>query len=68
MTLDISHLTFWRAYRSCRNCFGVSSQFFLAHGDITLDGLPFTFYSLLQRVVGGANGGVFVVQRSRGGE
>ena len=48
--------------------FGVSSQFFLAHGDITLDGLPFTFYSLLQRVVGGANGGVFVVQRSRGGE
>jgi len=48
--------------------FGVSSQFFLAHGDITLDGLPFTFYSLLQRVVGTANGGVFVVQRSRGGE
>lgn len=48
--------------------YGVSSQFFLAHGDITLDDLPFTYYSLLQRVVGGANGGVFVVQRSRGGE
>jgi general secretion pathway protein K len=48
--------------------YGFSSQFFLAHGDITLDGLPFTFYSLIQRVVGGINGGVFVVQRSRGGE
>jgi general secretion pathway protein K len=51
--------------------YGVSSQFFLAHGDITLDGLPFSFYSLLQRSLGGgagANGGIFVLQRSRGGE
>ena len=48
--------------------YDVRSQFFLAHGDITLDGLPFTFYSLLQRVIGTTNGGVFVVQRSRGGE
>jgi general secretion pathway protein K len=47
------------------------SQFFLARGDITLDGLPFTFYSLIQRSLGtgsGANGGVLVLQRSRGGE
>lgn len=50
------------------NMYGTSSRFFLARGDITLDGLPFTFYSLLQRAVGGTQGGVFVLQRSRGGE
>ncbi len=32
--------------------YGVKSQFFLAHGDITLDGLSFTFYSLMQRNLG----------------
>ena len=53
------------------NLYGTSSHFFLARGDITLDGLPFTFYSLIQRSLGngaGPNGGVFVLQRSRGGE
>jgi general secretion pathway protein K len=51
--------------------YDVQSQFFLARGDIALDGLPFTFYSLLQRNLGrggGTNGGVLVLQRSRGGE
>ncbi len=51
--------------------YGTQSQFFLARGDITLDGLPFTFYSLIQRSLGngaGPNGGVLVLQRSRGGE
>jgi general secretion pathway protein K len=51
--------------------YGVQSQFFLARGDITLDGLPFTFYSLLQRSFGkgaGPDSGVLVLQRSRGGE
>jgi len=49
----------------------VKSQFFLAHGDIALDGLSFTFYSLLQRNLGHgpANaGGIVVLQRWRGGE
>jgi general secretion pathway protein K len=49
--------------------YDVQSQFFLARGDITLDDLPFTFYSLIQRNLGsGASGGVLVLQRSRGGE
>jgi general secretion pathway protein K len=46
--------------------YSVSSQYFLAHGDITLDGLTFTFYSLIQRVANGPNGGMAVLQRSRG--
>ena len=45
--------------------YGVKSQYFLAHGDIALDGLTFTFYSLIQRV-NGSNGGMAVLQRSRG--
>jgi len=48
--------------------YGFTSHFFLARGEITLDGLPFTFYSVLERALERANGGVFVVQRSRGGE
>ncbi len=51
--------------------YGVKSQFFLAHGDISLDGLSFTFYSLLQRNLGtGAPGatGIVVLQRWRGAE
>ena len=49
--------------------YGVRSTYFLARGDITLDGLPFTFYSLIERRLGaGANGGIRVMGRSRGGE
>ena len=51
--------------------YGVKSQFFLAHGDIMLDGLPFTFYSLMQRNLGWRSSqrrGIVVLQRWRGGE
>jgi general secretion pathway protein K len=49
--------------------YGVASSYFLARGDITLDGLPFTFYSLIERRLGaGANGGVHVIARSRGSD
>jgi general secretion pathway protein K len=51
--------------------YDVQSQFFLARGDITLDSLPFTFYSLIQRSLGkgsATDGGILVLQRSRGGE
>ncbi|MEP6483474.1 MAG: type II secretion system minor pseudopilin GspK [Rudaea sp.] len=51
--------------------YGVQSHYFLARGDITLDGLPFTFYSLIERRLGSGNGadaGIHVLQRSRGGD
>jgi general secretion pathway protein K len=49
--------------------FGVRSTYFQARGDITLDGQPFTFYSLIERSLGtGAGGGIHVIARSRGGE
>ena len=47
-------------------CYGVTSSYFLARGQITLDGLPFVFYSLLDRLQGGADGGIHVIQRTRG--
>lgn len=46
----------------------VSSNYFLARGQITLDDVPFPFSSVLQRVGGGPRGGVHVLQRSRGGD
>jgi len=46
-------------------CFGVKSSYFVARGQITLDDLPFEFQSLIERRVGGVNGGVHVLQRSR---
>ncbi|MDE2257058.1 MAG: hypothetical protein KGK05_04775, partial [Xanthomonadaceae bacterium] len=49
-------------------CYGVQSSYFLARGLITLDGLPFEFDSLIENRVGGANGGIRVLQRSRGGD
>ncbi len=49
-------------------CFGVQSSYFLARGLITLDGLPFEFDSLIERSAPGANGGIRVLQRSRGGD
>jgi len=49
--------------------YGVLSTYFVARGDITLDGLPFTFYSLIERRLGsGADGGIRVLARSRGGD
>jgi general secretion pathway protein K len=51
--------------------YGVKSRFFLAHGDIALDGLSFTFYSLLERNLGfgpASGAGIVVLQRWRGGE
>ena len=47
---------------------GVTSSYFLARGEITLDGVPFGFSSILERVTGSARGGVHVLSRSRGGE
>jgi general secretion pathway protein K len=49
-------------------CYDVRSSYFLARGDITLDGLPFTFYSLIERRTGGAVGGIRVIERSRGAD
>jgi len=46
--------------------FGVKSSYFLARGQITLDDLPFEFQSVIERRQGGANGGIRVIQRSRG--
>jgi len=49
--------------------FGVQSSYFLARGEITVDGLPFTFYSLIERRLGGgADGGIRVLARTRGGD
>ena len=49
--------------------YGVNSSYFLARGDITLDGQPFTFYSLIERRLGaGADGGIRVIARSRGSD
>ena len=48
------------------SCYDVYSTFFVARGQIMLDGLPFVFYSVLDRIEGGADGGIHVIQRSRG--
>lgn len=47
---------------------GVASTYFLARGEITLDGVPFPCSSLLERRTGGADGGVHVLMRSRGAD
>jgi general secretion pathway protein K len=44
---------------------GVTSNYFLARGDVNLDGIVFTFYSLMQRATGL---GVEVLERSRGSD
>jgi general secretion pathway protein K len=49
--------------------YGVSSSYFQARGDITLDGQPFTFFSLIERRLGsGADSGVRVIARGRGSD
>lgn len=49
-------------------CYDVKSSYFLARGDITLDDLPFTWFSLIERRYGGANAGIRVIERSRGSD
>lgn len=44
---------------------GVSSNYFLARGDVNLDGVPITFYSLINRSRGH---GIRVLERSRGSD
>jgi general secretion pathway protein K len=49
--------------RLTTNTLSTASSYFLARGDMTLDGVPFTFYSLIERGVG-----VRVLERSRGSD
>jgi general secretion pathway protein K len=51
--------------------FSFQSSYFLARCDVTLDGLPFTFYSLIERNSSGSTGvanGIRVLLRNRGGD
>jgi general secretion pathway protein K len=57
-----------RLSQDIKTYYGVQSSYFLARGEITLDGLTFTFFSLIERRAGGVDGGYHVLQRSRGGE
>jgi general secretion pathway protein K len=53
------------------NLYSVQSKYFLARCDVTLDGLPFTFYSLIERAPSGSpasNGPIHVLLRNRGGD
>jgi general secretion pathway protein K len=50
------------------NFFGVQSTYFQARGDITLDALPFTFFSLIERRNNGADAGIRVLARYRGSD
>ncbi len=50
------------------NFFGVQSTYFQARGDITLDALPFTFFSLIERRTNGADAGIRVLARYRGSD
>ena len=63
---------FWRNWQGVAvdmhvvtsNRVGTSSSYFLTRGDIRLDDVPFTFYSLIER----APGAIRVVERSRGSD
>ncbi|QBB71724.1 general secretion pathway protein GspK [Pseudolysobacter antarcticus] len=48
--------------------FGVQSTYFQARGDITLDALPFTFFSLIEHRNNGADAGIRVLARYRGSD
>lgn len=48
--------------------YDVVSRYFLARGEITLDGLPFIFHSLIQRGSDKGRGDLHVIQRSRGAD
>jgi general secretion pathway protein K len=43
--------------------YNTTSTDFLARGDVTLDEVPFTFYSLIER-----GNGIRVIERSRGSD
>jgi general secretion pathway protein K len=45
-------------------CLGVASSYFLARGDLRLDDVPFTFFSVIER----SRGGYRVIGRSRGSD
>jgi general secretion pathway protein K len=49
-------------------CYDRHSNYFLASGQITLDGLPLAFNSIIERRQGGPDGGIRVIQRSRGSD
>ena len=51
--------------RLSKRTLSTASSYFLARGDMTLDGVPFTFYSLIERRIGD---GVRVLERSRGSD
>jgi len=54
---------------SLNNLISPDSSYFLARGDITLDGVAFTFYSLIERrLAHGADSGIRVLERSRGSD
>jgi general secretion pathway protein K len=46
----------------------IQSNFFLVRADITLDTVPFTFYSVIERRLGSSSPGVRVLARSRGSD
>ncbi len=51
--------------------YSTNSSYFLARCDVTLDGLPFTFYSLIERSSGSSTAGsgtIRVLLRNRGGD
>jgi general secretion pathway protein K len=54
------------------NLYSTQSSYFLARCDVTLDGLPFTFYSLIERPSGPSitpgNSAIRVLRRNRGGD
>jgi general secretion pathway protein K len=53
------------------NLYSVQSKYFLARCDVTLDGLTFAFYSLIERAPSGSpssNGPIHVLLRNRGGD
>lgn len=49
-------------------CYDVRSSYFLARGTIVFDDLAFEFDSLIERRGGGPDGGIRVLQRSRGAD
>jgi general secretion pathway protein K len=71
-----SQLKFGTSALPCSNsvgghCVDVKSTFFLARADITLDELPFVYYSLIERLDGNSgipNAGIRVIERSSGGD
>jgi hypothetical protein len=67
-TADLTALAPELKQLDCQACYTVQSKYFLARGLITLDGLPLEFHSLLLRGTGPNNGGIHVLQRSRGAD